>query len=53
MVFVFVRDLPLAAVVALLSVTGIYVLTNVAYFSVLSPKELVSSNAVALVRSFF
>ena len=44
------RDLPLAAVIALLTISGVYTLTNVAYFSALSPSELLQSPAVALVR---
>ncbi len=30
-------------------VTGIYVFANIAYFTVLSPQELLDSNAVAVV----
>lgn len=51
MVFCIFRDLPKAVVIALLTITGIYVLTNVAYFSVLSPEELIASEAVGLVRT--
>ena len=30
-------------------VTGVYILTNIAYFAVLSPEELLYSDAVAFV----
>ena len=43
-----VRDLPRTVWISMCSVTGIYVLTNMAYFSVLSPEELIASDAVAL-----
>ena len=33
----------------MVSVTAIYVLTNMAYFSVLTPDQLIASDAVALV----
>ncbi len=45
------RDLGIAVWISMLSVTGIYVLTNVAYFSVLGPSELIASDAVALVSA--
>ena len=35
----------------MVSVTAIYVLTNMAYFSVLTPEQLVASDAVALVTA--
>ena len=34
-------------------VTVIYVLANVAYFTVLTPQELLESNAVAVVSSLY
>ena len=43
------RDLPLAAGIALLTISGVYTLTNVAYFSALSPAQMLESPAVALV----
>ncbi len=46
----FFRDLPIASVAALLTISAVYALTNVAYFSVLSPEQLLESPAVALVR---
>lgn len=42
------RDLPRAVWISMLLVTAIYVLTNMAYFSVLTPAELLQSDAVAL-----
>ncbi|XP_077866000.1 Y+L amino acid transporter 2-like [Saccoglossus kowalevskii] len=42
------RNLPLAIVLAVSIVTCIYLLTNVAYFTVLSPQELLRSDAVAV-----
>ena len=35
----------------MLSVTGVYVFTNMAYFSVLTPDQLVATDAVALVTA--
>ena len=46
------RDLPIAVVTALLTIASVYTLTNVAYFSALSPTELLESPAVALVSTF-
>uniref|UniRef100_A0ABM0GQ68 Y+L amino acid transporter 2-like n=1 Tax=Saccoglossus kowalevskii TaxID=10224 RepID=A0ABM0GQ68_SACKO len=42
------RNLPLAVVYALIMITCIYLLTNIAYFTVMSPQELLVSNAVAV-----
>ncbi|XP_070575233.1 Y+L amino acid transporter 2-like [Ptychodera flava] len=42
------RNLPLAIIIAVTLVTVIYVLTNMAYFSVLSPPELLRADAVAV-----
>ena len=42
------RDLPRAIQLSLPLITLIYFLTNIAYFSVLSPTELLSSSAVAV-----
>ena len=45
------KNLPRAIYISLPLITGIYVLANVAYFAVLTPTELLSSNAVAVVGS--
>jgi len=42
------KNLPRAIYISLPLITGIYVLANVAYFAVLTPTELLSSNAVAV-----
>ncbi|XP_038585610.1 b(0,+)-type amino acid transporter 1 isoform X3 [Micropterus salmoides] len=41
-------NLPRAVVIAISLVTGLYVLVNVSYLTVMTPKELVSSSAVAV-----
>ncbi|XP_066982985.1 Y+L amino acid transporter 2-like [Macrobrachium rosenbergii] len=42
------KNLPRAIAISIASVTLIYTLTNVAYFAVLTPSEVLSSNAVAV-----
>jgi len=42
------RNLPLAILVSLPTVTVVYFLVNVAYFAVLTPQEILASNAVAV-----
>ncbi|XP_033102960.1 Y+L amino acid transporter 2-like [Anneissia japonica] len=42
------RNLPRAIVISVSTVTSIYVLANLAYFTVLTPQELMQSNAVAV-----
>nr|XP_053638116.1 Y+L amino acid transporter 2-like [Cherax quadricarinatus] len=44
-----VRNVPRAIAISLTSVTVIYVLTNIAYFAVLTPSQMLSSAAVAVV----
>ena len=43
------RDLPRGIVISMVGITTVYVLTNAAYFSVLTTEELLTSDAVALV----
>ncbi|XP_078606703.1 b(0,+)-type amino acid transporter 1-like isoform X5 [Branchiostoma floridae x Branchiostoma japonicum] len=43
-----VRNLPLAIMISIPLVTLLYVLANVAYFSVMTPSELLASGAVAV-----
>lgn len=46
-----VRNLPRAIYISIPLVTFVYTLTNIAYFSSMSPEELLSSNAVAVVSN--
>ena len=43
------RDMPRAIYISIPVVTFIYVMANVAYFSVISPEEVAKSDAVAVV----
>lgn len=45
------RNLPRAIYISIPLVTCVYTLTNIAYFSSMSPEELLSSNAVAVVST--
>ena len=43
------RDMPRAIYISIPIVTVIYVMTNIAYFTVISPSEVAQSDAVAVV----
>ena len=45
-----IRDMPRAIYISIPIVTIIYVLANVAYFSIISPQGVIATNAVAVVR---
>jgi L-type amino acid transporter 5 len=45
------KNLPRAIYVSMPLVTITYLLANVAYFAVLTPDEIIASNAVAVVRT--
>lgn len=47
----FTRNLPRAIYVSIPLVTLVYTMTNIAYFSSMTPEELLASNAVAVVSS--
>ena len=46
--FSFQVNLPRAIIIAISLVTGLYLLVNVSYLTVMTPKELMSSSAVAV-----
>lgn len=41
-------NLPRAVVIAISMVTGLYLLVNISYLTVMTPRELMSSSAVAV-----
>lgn len=43
------RTIPLAILGSMLTVTVLYVLVNVSYYTVMTPDELLASEAVAVV----
>ena len=47
-----IRDMPRAIYISLPLVTGIYVLANISYFCVLSPSEMLASDAIAVVSQY-
>lgn len=47
------RNLPIAIGFSCILVTVVYLLTNVAFFTTLSPAEMLDSEAVAVVRTLF
>lgn len=44
-----IRNMPRAIIISITSITLIYILVNVAYFTVLTPDEIKSSNAIAVL----
>ena len=46
------KDMPRAIYISITIVTIVYVLTNVAYFALVSPAEMMMSDAVAVVSVY-
>ena len=46
-----VKDLPRAIAISCILVTVVYVLANIAFYTTLTPAEVLGSEAVAAVRS--
>lgn len=51
-IFVTLRNLPMAIVIGIPLVTVCYILMNIAYFTVMTPTELLQSQAVAVVSGW-
>lgn len=49
----FVRNMPLAIIFSIVTVTVFYVLINVAYYTMMTPAEVLLSDAVAVVSSIW
>ncbi|XP_033626072.1 cystine/glutamate transporter-like [Asterias rubens] len=45
------RNIPLGIIISMTIITGVYIMANLAYFVVLTPAELLASDAVALTFS--
>ena len=43
------RNLPLSVAISIMIVTVLYVLTNLAYFTVITPEQFIQTDAVASV----
>ena len=50
-VFFYFRNLPRAIYISIPIVTFVYVMANVAYMTIISPREMMLSNAVAVVSN--
>lgn len=44
-----IKNMPRAIIISITSITLIYLLVNLAYFTILTPDEILSSNAIAVV----
>lgn len=47
------RNIPLSIVISMSMITMVYLMANVAYFTLLSPNQILTSTAVAAVIIFF
>ena len=46
------RDLPLSMLISMILIIIVYTLTNLAYFTILTPMEILNTKAVAVVRIY-